>query len=617
MRKIILGATSAIALATTAWAQDGFYVGGQLGINLHDPDFQDRDYDWYGHNQDFGSQGLSFGGFAGYVQENNGLLRGGEFGLNLLSNSETHIFSSDVQVSSEASLLASLSGRLGFSLDNTSIYGRAGLALANFDRSWTEYQDVSDSWPDLGGTKAGVILGFGIERALNERWSLRGEVTTSAFGENNSTNDDGYPLHITDRMTNASLGLTYHLGDTGRSSSSQPGTPANFAGSSIGATLGLGQSNVSQADAEYYYSGGSFNATDPGALAGLSFGHDWQNGATVLGVRVQALSPSMGGTYQIDGIDFDTGIDSIINLQGRAGMSVGNGLMYVLGGLSTAQVTNDYDSYSDVSGSYTGLTTGVGYQQFASDKLSWGVEATYTVYDGPTSVDYFQGSANNLMLAANLNYHLGAESRANGTGALVPTHDWSGTYYGFDLGLLANTGTIKDVDYYDYGGDLDLTSLGGGLGAHFGKNWQNGSFVYGAVADAMIFSNDNGHAFPDEVQSTLNSMATIRGRAGIASGNTLLYTTAGLAVSNGDLHYLREDFDMSGTQVGGVVGLGLEHALSDTKSFKIEALYAAFNEKSAENGDDCSGPVGFDGGNCNMTGHNGSMSIKAGMSFSF
>lgn len=109
--------------------------------------------------------------------------------------------------------MAKLQGRVGHAVGNTVIYTSAGFAYANFERSWTEYRDVPDSWPDLGAGKVGIVLGFGLEQAINERLSISGAFTSSLFGENTSVNARGFPLRINDKIDELTVAVNYKLGD--------------------------------------------------------------------------------------------------------------------------------------------------------------------------------------------------------------------------------------------------------------------------------------------------------------------------------------------------------------------------------------------------------------------
>ncbi len=230
-------------------------------------------------------------------------------------------------------------------------------------------------------------------------------------------------------------------------------------------------------------------------------------------------------------------------------------------------------------------------------------------------------------MSAGLNYYIGGDSRANGTGALAPSHDWSGAYAGADFALLANEGSIWDLDYDEFGGTFDIVSLGAGVGGHAGYNWQDGSFVYGVVGDLAVYSNEEGQSSPDyrEVVSAINVAGSLRGRAGIASGDSLFFATAGLGFVQSDLAHNNlpapdpESYDLSDTRIGGIVGLGVEHALSDTLSVKVEALYFAStaDEYTQDPVEECSGPEGFDGGDCAMVGTDTNLGLKVGVSYAF
>ncbi len=633
--KLLLASTTALVTAASIANADpggidwnGWYIGAQVGITQHQATIEDQDFDWYGSAFDLLTLGGSAGVQAGFNSVENNRLLGFEAAINLLSNSEAYIYSSDVNIPSSANFLATLKARTGLAVDDTLLYVTGGLAYAGFDRSWTEFSDFSDSWPDLGASKLGVVVGFGIERALNDHWSVRGEYTASIFGENISVNPDGYPLRINDNIHRVSLAFNYSLGGGNEMPGigAGVGTPADFSGGYIGAVLGAGTADISQNDIQYDYHAGTYDIGNTGGIVGATAGYNWQDGAGVFGVEARLAFSGMAESYDVDGGLYTTGIGAVGSLRARAGLAAGNTLMYVLGGLTAADVTNRYDNGANVSGIYSGLTVGVGVEQYISDSLSWNAEATYTLLDGlddPTGHGY-HGFADMLLLTAGVNYHIGGD-RAVGSGALAPTHNWAGAYYGVDTSLLANVGSVWDQDYIEFGGQFDAVSLGAGLGGHIGHNWQNGSFVYGAVADIAFFTNDV--AYTDlgyrEVRSAMQAMATLRGRAGIASGNSLFYATGGLAAGSSILthEYLpgpdTDSYDLSDLRTGIVLGLGMEHAVSDRASIKVEALMSKFGEQSYFNGDDCPGPPGFDGGACDAVGWDTNIQIKAGMSWSF
>ncbi|MDO6592052.1 MULTISPECIES: outer membrane protein [Rhodobacterales] len=638
MDKLLLCATSVFALsAGTLSAQDlqhdwnGWYVGGQIGLSQHSATYEDVDYDWYGSTIDLLSLGGTAGVSLGYNTVTQNTLMGVQADIGVLSNSEETIYSSDVQIQNDLDVMAKLQGRVGHAVGDTVIYTSAGLAYANFERSWTEFNDVPDTWPDLGDGKVGVVLGFGLEQAINERLSVSGTFTSSLFGENTSVNPDGFPLRINDKVDELTFAVNYKLGDVSATGPAQPqaGSPANFAGAYGGARLGGAFADISTSDIGYYEWGGTYDIGNTGGLAAVSGGYNWQLGATVVGVEAQLAFADLSESYDNDFGTADTSMEQLASIRARAGMAVGDTMLYVLGGVTSAEVDNVNES--DTSGTYTGLTVGAGVEQFITDRVSWTAEGTYTLFDGQDDSDSadegFYGTADLTTVAAGVNYYFGEAGRSTGAGAMAPSHDWSGGYYGADLIMLANEGSVQDPDYYESGDSYDVVSLGAGVGGHVGYNWQNGAFVYGAVADIAAYSNEEAQTVTGyrEVSSAITAMATLRGRAGIASGNTLLYTTAGLGFVQSELEHAylpspnTSSFDLSDTRVGAVVGLGVEHALSDTMSVKLETLYftSAEGDYAQDPVQGCGGPSGFDGGDCEMVGTDSNLSIKAGLSFAF
>ena len=88
------------------------------------------------------------------------------------------------------------------------------------------------------------------------------------------------------------------------------------------------------------------------------------------------------------------------------------------------------------------------------------------------------------------------------------------------------------------------------------------------------------------VKSGLNWFGTVRGRAGYAFGPTLVYATGGLAF--GEV----ENFRVTETQTGYVVGAGVEYKFSPAWSLKGEYQFVSLDASSASG----AGPLGITGG---------------------
>ena len=203
-----------------------------------------------------------------------------------------------------------------------------------------------------------------------------------------------------------------------------------------------------------------------------------------------------------------------------------------------------------------------------------------------------------------------------------PLANWTGFYVGLNAGyswsrlnntLLTTNGTpgyfglppvvdvIPGVNATGTG-DLDDSSFTGGL--QLGYNIQSGQFVYGIEGDinwlrhepsfggTFPYSNGVG-AYNLTVSSSIDWLATIRGRLGMAvgaTGNTLLYVTGGLALTEikFDQNFSEPPFtsppfgtpqgaSISSVKAGWTVGAGVECMIGGNWSAKAEYLFAQFD----------------------------------------
>jgi outer membrane immunogenic protein len=160
---------------------------------------------------------------------------------------------------------------------------------------------------------------------------------------------------------------------------------------------------------------------------------------------------------------------------------------------------------------------------------------------------------------------------------------WQGVYVGAHIG--GGWGKLT-------GDGIDVTVDPKGVvgGVHGGYNWQSGTFVFGVEGDVSAsgqsWSMTNG---ADTVKVESSYIATLRARAGIASGPALFYATGGVAFSNlkvsGNDGFGGFSFSDSGT--GWVVGAGVEYMMSSNLALRVEGLHNRFNIKFNE--DDPSG----------------------------
>lgn len=189
------------------------------------------------------------------------------------------------------------------------------------------------------------------------------------------------------------------------------------------------------------------------------------------------------------------------------------------------------------------------------------------------------------------------QASAKETPVVPPScHDWTGFYVG---GFGAYTFNTVDVNLGLGGewnafpaergvvqaeGEHDLDHSGGEVGGLIGYNWiYRKCWVFGLEADGgylwarksrdtRIF-DPGGNFDPERIDTSFKThyLTTVGFRVGHAWGNLLPYVTGGLAVGDSDFHQtivtvppgFREGGSTTNTNVGGMVGAGLEYAFAD------------------------------------------------------
>lgn len=156
------------------------------------------------------------------------------------------------------------------------------------------------------------------------------------------------------------------------------------------------------------------------------------------------------------------------------------------------------------------------------------------------------------------------------------SYTWSGLYIGLNAGY-ASPNVEETVSGAATGSGS--TSIPGGLGgAQIGANYQTGYLVLGFETD-LDGSMANKSTNIDGVVTGDNKipwLGTLRGRVGLALDRWLLYATAGGAATE-----LRSNVAVAGvgsasvdrTHGGWTAGGGLEFAITDSLSAKLEYLY--------------------------------------------
>jgi len=195
----------AIAESTTDWA--GYYVGGNVGYGHHTANgkMTATDGAWFvpastaAINED-GSKDLSGDSFhagfqGGYNFQFGSVVTGIELGLSSFRTDESRSVTAafptvpgdnyTLKTGLSTDWLMTLRPRLGYAFGNFLIDVSCGVAVTKLQVSQTWNNtftpsatvDTKDS-----ETKAGLLAGIGLNYAINDHWSVRGEYLYASFG---------------------------------------------------------------------------------------------------------------------------------------------------------------------------------------------------------------------------------------------------------------------------------------------------------------------------------------------------------------------------------------------------------------------------------------------------
>jgi outer membrane immunogenic protein len=154
------------------------------------------------------------------------------------------------------------------------------------------------------------------------------------------------------------------------------------------------------------------------------------------------------------------------------------------------------------------------------------------------------------------------------SGEPTGTYDWSGIYVGVHGGYTSFDSTILSVDN-DFGG----MAVGGILGG----NLQMDQFVFGLEGDLGYAKADGAFTAPIAHTQKADYNVALRGRAGVAFDNTLLFVQGGLAWTD----YLATSGGASilaDTTMGYQFGAGIEHAVTDSITMRVDGLYTNYGK---------------------------------------
>ncbi|MFG1403721.1 outer membrane protein [Xanthobacter sediminis] len=349
----------------------------------------------------------------------------------------------------DTDLLATITGRLGYTFDNVLLYGKLGAAFTNssFTVSGVTFPDAFTG----SSLRTGWTAGGGVEVALTPQLSAKAEYAYLDFGADGTTlanPPQASSATISQSAQMVKLGLNWRpwgapLPKTGPDLD-VPGRDWSglYLGLHAGGAWGRNEWTSGTGFLQAASAGGSFpgSGNAMGLIGGAQIGYNLQMGPWVGGIDVSASAANLNGYAKCisgnlgwpESYGCQNGIDSLGSIAGRLGRSWGDLLFYGkagaawASGMSTVFPTSNLRHFTD-SGTRWGWMLGSGVEYALARNISAFIE--YDYYDFGTQDLTLSGWGESAtasfkqrldVVRMGLNYRFGGANDAGGSGAKAP-----------------------------------------------------------------------------------------------------------------------------------------------------------------------------------------------------
>ena len=223
MKNSLITLLAVAMVGTAAQAQtptwSGFKAGITLGATNYTSTWTDTDYDYYGGSQSYSKRKLAPAIHVGWDTQVGSVVYGVELDHTFNSSKRDIVYDSNPVYYSTPHIIrtdnlkstTTLRGRMGVAVDSTLVYAPAGLAKAQVDHTWTQFNNMPYSFPTVSNDHTGFVYGFGVEHRLNQMFSLRAEYQHVNIPETTSTNSKGYRMEIGEELSTFAFGASFHF----------------------------------------------------------------------------------------------------------------------------------------------------------------------------------------------------------------------------------------------------------------------------------------------------------------------------------------------------------------------------------------------------------------------
>jgi outer membrane immunogenic protein len=487
----------------------------------------------------------------------------------------------------------------------------------------------------LGGTRVGWTVGGGVEYGLDSHWSTKIEYRYTDWGSKTvswsaGADDTSFAPFVGSTSTKlfdhrVILGLNYNFNGTDPVVAASPRwTKApvrpvavySWTGFYAGLQVGTVASQMHVGDTVASETSNFATSLDASnisqTLVGLHVGYDYQvNDRIVVGVEGDISHKAGGGVIDQMGLKNLVVSDYDGSIRGRLGYLITpKALAYVTGGFAFGHFKTPWhedpvdpsdpgDLTELAGGSRTGWTVGGGLQYLLDSNWSTRLEARYTNWgskdvnvapavDAPISA---RSTISDVRVLTGLTYKFGGSPLPGERDTVVA--NWNGVYLGGQIGYSAAK--------FDFGGVDDVSNefarfqnsfIGGVFGYNYMFRTNNTAILLGVEGD-LNAKVGHGYKINDWLRARSTYDGSIRARLGFApTARSMVYATGGWAwgffetpstggdTCGGDptcINYLEEH--LGGLRTGWTVGGGIEYALDDKWSSRIDYRYTNWGTK--------------------------------------